>query len=205
MSIKDEIKQVYKDRIGRNVDPEKNMGFAAINAQAGAKSARLTDPNHGELTNTKKRWLASYEDFKDPKNAYLYPPNITHCKRCGKELTFSQITSGVRICGTCSAVVVKEKHTAEVMEAIDSQHNRAVSSQYDLTSIVDDNSLSVVRAPQKMLSEEEQKAFVNSMCRISTLQDVVEHAPDRAIVMVHIENFSPVINNYYVDKNEQKQ
>lgn len=199
MGIREEIVQRYKGRTGRNVEPTKNMGFDAISKQVG-KSARLTDPGHGELTPTMKRWLASEEDRKDPKNAYLYTDEITHCKICGKELTFSQISSGTRICTDCANKQAKEKTRAAIISEEQTKQTKVMSPFFASVPAAP------VEAPvvhEKMLSEDEQKEFANSMCRISTFQDLVQHAPDRAIVMIHVENFSPTINNYYGEKNDK--
>ena len=128
-------------------------------------------------------YIMTEEEWNSAQYANLTAPFKT-CVTCGAPISYSDRT--IRNCADC-----------RLNKRIDKSMTKFGPGATQPAEVVPFN------PPMQMLSEEEQKEFANSMCRVSTVQDIVQHAPDRAIVMIHIENFSPTINNYYGDKDEK--
>lgn len=70
--------------------------------------------------------------------------------------------------------------------------------------VVDDNKVVPTKSAVSFKTEEQQKDL-SGMCVVSSVNDLLEHSPNRPIMFVHIENienFSPTINNYYQNNDK---
>lgn len=184
MKIDDEISKKIKECTGRNVEVYKGMGFDAIREKT-SKKIDVTLLRNGKLTETQLRHVANEKDANDPKNASLFADR-KNCKNCGAELSFDEIQRGHRTCKNCSNEKAKNKilQEANVVEA------QTVAS----TTIAAPTSFTLPKV--KLMDEKEALEFNKQMCHVATVRDLMQHAPDRAVVFINIENYSPTINMY---------
>ena len=186
MSIYEEINERIYKRTKRRVNVYPNMGFDNLRKMVGEKQVNMTSPKDDTLTDTMKRRMANKADIDDPKNALLFPEERKVCTSCGKALTDKQITHGERRCDECR----NKKQDENKLQMMRKQ----VEAEYASSNLACVNT-----TPQPtvtLLSEEEQKDLAKNMCVVSTIRDLMEHSPNRPIMFVHIENYSPTINNY---------
>lgn len=171
------------------LDPSKGIG--GINTWA-ANAKRANPIPNNALTPSDLREIMTKEEYDSPAYNHLTYDRI--CKVCGKKLSYDERMG--KICKECDAkrnAAKKEEERKAALAVLAQQAYRSVPATATKTTIVEP-----VKSTVTFMTPEEQE---NNVCRVSTLADLMQHAPDRAVVMVHIENYN--VNNYYT-KDENK-
>lgn len=182
---------------------EPSKGITGI--QTWAKENKQMDPvaNH-KFTLTQLRQAMNQEEYGNPAFAHLTYDRV--CKDCGEKLTYDERMG--KLCKSCSAKREEARRKAErdaaIAKIVNAPGKNIVEKVLSCNPEPYDSPAVIEAAPQKstvtFLTPEEQ---ADSVCRVSTIHDLMRHAPDRAIVMVNIENYSPTIN-YYSGTHEKK-
>jgi predicted nucleic acid-binding Zn ribbon protein len=130
------------------------------------------------------------KEYVDPKYGYLL---VDHrfCKVCGAPLTYEERMQTT--CNNCLKRRQLEKHQRETQRAFNSIISNDISKSIPMA----ETNNPIPASSVELLDDKGQEELYKNMKQLSTIHDVLACAPDRAVVFVHIENYSPVINNYY--------
>lgn len=171
------------------LDPSKGIG-GIVNWSINAKRANPITNN--ALNYSDLREIMTEKEYGDPAYNHLTYDRV--CKECGTHLSYDERMG--KICKKCAAKKAeakKKEERAAALAALAQQAYQSVPATVTKTTVVEP-----VKSTVTFMTPEEQE---KNVCRVSTLADLMQHAPDRAVVMVHIENYN--VNNYYT-KDENK-
>ena len=188
-SAKDlEIQKRIKDATGKTVDIYCGMGHDnLVNIMKDAKKLNVVDRRNNVLRDTDLRYLGNEHDMLDPKNSDIYDQKHLYCKECGEKLTLDDIQHGQLVCANCRNAKKRKSRQNKTDEILVPE---PVSSSSEFGS--------PTFKKVELMNEEQQKKFNEEMmCHVGTIEQLLQHAPDRAIVLVNVGTYSPTINNYY--------
>lgn len=179
--IQNVVRNCSNKHKGFKYDPSQGIG----GIQKWCKDNKQMDPvaNH-KFSDTQLRQAMTQEEYGNPAYSHLTYDRI--CKVCNKKLSYEERMG--KICKECEAKKAAAKKAEERKAALSALvYSKSRPSTPMHASTVEAVASEPVKSTVTFMSPEEQE---KNMCRVSTIADLMQHAPDRAIVMIHIENYN---------------
>ena len=153
------------------------------------KQKNPVDPANNMLTKTEALQAMTKEEWDNEDRFSYWKEGRTKCQKCGKKLSYDERFS--RYCSECQKVLNEEKRMELAKQAVRQEQQASVCGCQVAAA-------QPVKSAVQFKTPEEIKDLKNSMCVVSTIQELAEHNPNRPIMFVHIENF-----NYYAKQPEK--
>lgn len=205
--IEQTIRNISEKHSGFKFNPD--TGLTGISDWA-VRNKQLNPIDNHKLSPSQMRQAMTEKEYNDPRWSYLTYDRV--CRECGAKLTYNERMG--KICKACEAKKEEERRKAE-REAALARIKQAPGKNL-IEKILASNPDPVDTPPvfaEQVTETEPVKSTVtflkpeehdNNVCRVSTIHELMQHAPDRAIVFINIENYNPTFNNYYNSQPEQK-
>ena len=181
--IETKIKNISSKHNSFKLDPSKGLG--GVN-QWSATAKQANPITNGYLSKSEQRELMTKEEYDNPAYGHLTYDRV--CKHCNAKLSYEERMG--QICKACADKQKEERKKAEnkaALERLAATNREPTIIEKILTKEPNMVETTPVKSVVTFLKPEEQE---NSVCRVSTIKDLLMHAPDRSLVFVNIENYN---------------